>query len=141
MLKDLNGIDEIVDFFKQKIIDDARIHLIRIYNMALRWQQKEEEEDKIKALFDKKDVFGTKNPVRNITIISEDMAIVETKEKKQETYFYVVVNGKRHFECTKNYDYALIMALSVKYGEERCAPKMIYNMLNMYKFELMDELK
>ena len=82
MLKDLNGIDEIVDFFKQKIIDDARIHLIRIYNMALRWQQKEEEEDKIKALFDKKDVFGTKNPVRNITIISEDMAIVETKEKK-----------------------------------------------------------
>lgn len=148
MLENFKSVAEIINFFREKLRDNEpghNLHLARIYNMALSWQEKREAEDKIKALFDEKDRFGlSRNPVKNVTIISDDMAIVKTKEiwnKKRETYFYVVVNGKKHFECAKTFDYALVLAISLKYGEEKHAPKMIYNMLNMYKFELMDELK
>lgn len=150
MLNELKTIKEIIDFFKDLVKDvdtnpSYKLDLTRIYHMALNWQEKLEIDNKIKSLFDEKDIFGmTRNPVKKITIINDDITIVETKEiwnKKKETYFYAVVNGQKYFECSKTFDYALVLALSIKYGEEKCAPKMIYNMLNMYKFELMDELK
>jgi len=143
MLKDFQSLNEIIDFFQEKIDNTtagAKMSLGRIYNMALSWQEKETEKDKIKELFNSKSSLGfTKNSVQKVTIISTDIAIVETRERT-ETYFYAVVNSKKHYECAKTFDYALVLALSVKYGEEKCAPTMIYNMPNMYKLELMNKL-
>ena len=150
MLENFKTVSEIINFFKEKLQQietepSAKLSLARLYHMAFSYQEKMTEEDKIKKLFDEKDtLLGIKNPVQNVTIVNDEIAIVETKEhwnNKRKTYFYAVVNGKKHFECAKTFDYALILAISLKYGEEKCAPKMIYNMLNMYKFELMDELK
>jgi hypothetical protein len=54
MLKDFQSLNEIIDFFQEKIDNTtagAKMSLGRIYNMALSWQEKETEKDKIKELF------------------------------------------------------------------------------------------
>jgi len=130
MLKELSNIEEINAFFEELLQKPSgQINRARIYGMAYDQQQQLAKEQEIE-----KQVESKYRRIVKTTIISDDMAIVEAVSRlnnKEETNFYPVIRGKYHAECCMSFDEALVMALSYKYHQERCAPQMIYNMLRM----------
>jgi hypothetical protein len=130
MLKQLNTVDEISEFFEElETKVNWKMQRARMYGMAYDYQQQEiqekEVEEKVESKFRR---------ILKTTIISEGMAIVEaesTINKDKEINFYPVVFGKYHNECCMTFDEALVLAISRKYGQSHNAPSMIYNMLRM----------
>lgn len=134
MLKDLNlkNTEEISSWFKSRIDNGEmgdKIQLARLFGMA---QSKEEEDEQIEEIREKHNL----NDHCDIIIVSEDIIIVKQFEKLKQKYAYhSIVNGIKNFEGAYNFDYALLIALSYKYGAGDYAPKAIYHMLNMDKYE------
>lgn len=131
MLKELNSIQEIDKFFDEELPQKPnwRFQRAQIYGMAREYgilQQKESEIEKL--------VERDYRRVLNCTIVSDDIAIVEAEARiggDKEVAYYPVVFGKALHENCPNFDEALVLALCHKYGFDRFAPQMIYNMLRM----------
>ncbi|GAA4879784.1 hypothetical protein GCM10023310_69950 [Paenibacillus vulneris] len=129
MLKDLQTVPEIDQFFEElETKANWKMQRAQIYGLAHDYQQQLEKEKEIE-----KQVESKYRKIIKTTIISEDMAIVEAESKlgEIETNYYPVVFGKFHSESCMTFDEALVLALSRKYGQDRFAPAMIYNMLRM----------
>lgn len=132
-MKDLKSIDEVVQFFEEvKGKPNGKFLLAQIYGMA---KDQEEESKKRREIIDLLNLSQGYYAVD--VVIINDIAIVEVEKNrkgKKETYFYSVVNGKRTHEVTDNFDFALIIALSIKYGVSSYAPQAIYQILQMDKY-------
>ncbi|HCL4479910.1 TPA: hypothetical protein N2D99_001977 [Clostridium botulinum] len=134
MLKDLK-FEEIVKFFKDIPNNQmGDITKSQIYTLAYNEQERRAKEEVINNT-----ISGSKiKRIVNTSIISKDIAIIETIEKwneKKEHIFHPIVKGKKISEVSNNFDYALLIALSNKYGQGNHAPSMIYNMLRMDKLD------
>lgn len=131
MLKDLKSVTEIDKFFDEELPKKAnwRFQRAQIYNMAREYQIRRQKESEIEKLVEK-----DYRRVINCTIVSDDIAIIEAESRvgsNNEILYYPVVFGKALHESCMNFDEALILAICHKYGFDRHAPQMIYNMLRM----------
>lgn len=126
MLKNLTTLDEINVFFseleKKPRWDSIRAQL---YGMAYTQQEVQEKEREICSLISSKHF-----KVLDCKIINEDFAIISANNGSELVYL-PVVNGTYIKEACLSFDEALILCLCKKYGQERCAPPMIFNMLRM----------
>lgn len=132
MLKELNSIDEIKEYFEEldkKPMSDFR--KARLYGMAKSYQDLMEREKPIIDYYEK----CRNSRASEIYIISEDIIIVKEERKsnnsKDNRIFYVAfLNDKIINEYSDSFDFALIIAISSKY-KEPMASRYISKMLKM----------
>lgn len=130
MLKELKGQQEINQFFEELNEKPAgKIQKARIYGMALREQERTEQEIAIEKVIKQR----ISNRIENVTIIDESMAVVETiyDIEEEESVFFAFVNGQAHMEGVKTFDQCVALALCVKYG----FPILHLGIVNMLKMD------
>jgi hypothetical protein len=135
MLKNIHGVESIVEFYKEWLEKpNGKYQLARIFGMAQRYEEIQEKESEIEKLLN----LSKGERAVETTIINKVIAIVEvesTKRSSKKTYYQSVVNGKRINEVADTFDYALAIALGQKYEVSSYAPQAIRNILQMDEYE------
>jgi hypothetical protein len=112
MLKEINDINEVEQFFEQLVNDKEvlgrKVKMAQIYGAALRWQEQDNEANKASKDFDDK-----RYHVEDHFKVSDNIwIIVLIKNDNKETWFCPVVNGKSIHEMFDTIERAIVGAVS-----------------------------
>lgn len=131
MLKDIHGTDEIFAYIKELMEKpNGKYNLAMLFGMAKRQEDLNDKEREIEKILN----LSRPNRVDHVSFVGDDIAIAKVVSK-DEIYFFPVVNGKSCAEISDTFDYALAIALGVKYGVRSYASQAIASILRMEEYE------
>lgn len=116
------NFDNINEFFED-LMNKPKINKLRVYEGYRRECEKVKQKQEIESQYG----WSGYNYVAHI--LTDDIAIVEERDKEETKRYYAHVNGEITYYCAETFEQALLIAISVKMTGEADAGWWMWKLL------------